>query len=128
MLVGVYFSILSGWLCFLIAFCAAKGYDLAGGRRGVVRTLITAVLSTAAVFVATYCMHVLSIMRAFTETGWEVPGFFQMLSPAWQLIMDPETEMLGPAVRDLCFGILFNFVGLYFFSDRRKKADTRPAE
>lgn len=62
------------------------------------------------------------------ETGWEVPGFFQMLSPAWQLIMDPETEMLGPAVRDLCFGILFNFVGLYFFSDRRKKADTRPAE
>ncbi len=127
-LVGVYFSILSGWLCFLIAFCAAKGYDLAGGRRGVVRTLITAVLSTAAVFVATYCMHVLSIMRAFTETGWEVPGFFQMLSPAWQLIMDPETEMLGPAVRDLCFGILFNFVGLYFFSDRRKKADTRPAE
>lgn len=72
---------------------------LPGGRRGVVRTLITAVLSTAAVFVATYCMHVLSIMRAFTETGWEVPGFFQMLSPAWQLIMDPETEMLGPAVR-----------------------------
>lgn len=50
-LVGVYLSILSGWLCFLIAFCAAKGYDLAGGRRGVVRTLITAVLSTAAVFV-----------------------------------------------------------------------------
>lgn len=93
-----------------------------------VRTLITAVLSTAAVFVATYCMHVLSIMRAFTETGWEVPGFFQMLSPAWQLITDPETEMLGPAVRDLCFGILFNFVGLYFFSDRRKKADTRSAE
>ena len=127
-LVGVYLSILSGWLCFLIAFCAAKGYDLAGGRRGVVRTLITAVLSTAAVFVATYCMHVLSIMRAFTETGWEAPGFFQMLSPAWQLIMDPETEMLGPAVRDLCFGILFNFVGLYFFSDRRKKADTRSAE
>lgn len=101
---------------------------LPGGRRGVVRTLITAVLSTAAVFVATYCMHVLSIMRAFTETGWEVPGFFQMLSPSWQLITDPETEMLGPAVRDLCFGILFNFVGLYFFSDRRKKADTRPAE
>ena len=76
-LVGVYLSILSGWLCFLIAFCAAKGYDLAGGRRGVVRTLITAVLSTAAVFVATYCMHVLSIMRAFTETGWEAPASFK---------------------------------------------------
>ena len=126
-LIGAYFGILSGWLCFIIAFCAAKGYDLAGGKPGGLRLLVAGVLSTAAVFVATYCMYVLSVMRELSQLGWEVPGFFALLAPLWEMLMEPEAELLGPAVKDLCFGIIFNFLGLYFFSDRRKKADARPA-
>jgi len=123
-----YFGWFVAWLGFLIGFCAAKGYDLLGGRQGKVKAFIIIVATIIGVAFGQIASDVIAIWQMIARG--ELPGLAYGQIPKLYITLIKEVpEFLIETIKNFAIGLVFAGLGMWqMIKSMMKGGKEAPAE